>query len=203
MLTIAHRGAMSRGLQNTPEGVRVAVRLGADFVELDIVRRGDGAFHCVHGPGPGSPLSHCLTAIGEGMGLVAHLKGSFPDSDIGRLLTEIPVHLPLERVIFASHRGGVLQRLRAIAPGARLARFGLPPALAALWRRPVWEIALVNQAVLWRGLVRALQARGLTVCASCVWEFRSRAAVEGLGVDGAFVNLSGRGNWGTLANPAT
>ena len=48
---------------------------------------------------------------------------------------------------------------------------------------------MVNQWVLPRPLVQALQRRGYEVIASCVWELRSRQHVRQLGVDGAFVNL--------------
>jgi predicted GNAT family acetyltransferase len=48
---------------------------------------------------------------------------------------------------------------------------------------------MINQLVLTKELVQALQQKGYEVMASCVWEFRNRRNVQELGVDGAFVNL--------------
>lgn len=189
MLLVAHRGSMSRGLQNSPEGIRLAVRRGIEWVELDLICAKDGSFRCVHGLGSGVALEDCLGAFGTSAGVVIHLKGRFPGSDLSRLGKMLANHFPLEKIIFAGHRGDVLQRMGSLFPEATLARFGLLPALRALGRRPCWDIALVNQVVLCRGLVRALQARGIKVFASCVWEVRSRSSVARLEVDGAFLNL--------------
>lgn len=189
MKVIAHRGGMGKGLQNSPEGVRLAVAYGADFVELDLVKDGEGRFCCAHGLGGRSLLGECLAEIGEGMGLIAHLKGRYGDAEMVLLVEEIRRQVAVERVYFASHRERVLERLGVLFPDVRLARFGFFPAVAALWKRPLWKCCMVNHAVLTRWHVRALKRRGLTVFASCVWEVRGRRAVERLGVDGAFVNL--------------
>ena len=74
-------------------------------------------------------------------------------------------------------------------PKVRLARFGLLPALMALWKHQPWDCGMINQVVLTRWLVKTLQQRGYEVFASCVWELRSRRSVQQLGVDGVFVNL--------------
>lgn len=189
MLTIAHRGSMARALQNSPAGIRVALDQGAGAVELDVTIDREGSLVCAHGLGRASALAECLAALEGRSDLIVHLKGAWSGPDLRRLFDEIRVHLPLERVTFAAHRGGVLQRIRSIEPRARLARFGLIPALLALWKRPVWETALINQVVLCRPLVRALRSRGFAVHASCIWEFLPRDSVARLGVDGAFVNL--------------
>jgi len=188
MIRIAHRGSMTRGLQNTPEGIRLALAAGIDWGELDGFRARDGAFRRGHGPGRGSALDDCLAAMDGGAGLIVHVKGPFSDDDLTRLAAILARHIPPLEIVFAGHRGAVLRRLHTLAPGARLGRFGLLPALAALWRPPVWQIALVNQAVLFPALLRALRSRGLAVHASCVWELRSRDAIARLRPDAAFVN---------------
>jgi glycerophosphoryl diester phosphodiesterase len=180
---------MTRALQNTPAGVRVALDHGADLVELDVAAGRDGSFVCVHGFGPGSSVADCLASLEGRAGLIAHLKGHWSEADLRALFETIRSHLPLDQVVFAAHRGSVLHRVRSVAPGARVARFGLFPALAALWKTPAWRIVFVNQIVLCRPFVRALQSRGLAVHASCVWEILPRRLVARLGVDGAFVNL--------------
>ncbi len=190
MKTIAHRGGMGQGMQNTPAGVRLAAQHQADFVELDVVRAAHCGFHCAHhGWNAKSELHDCLAELGANMGLVAHLKGNYAEADLVRLAEYLAPHLPLEKVVFASHRSGVLRRLRQLMPTARVARFGLLPALVGLWQQQPWQCCMINQSVLTRWLVKALQQRGYEVVASCVWELRSRRNVEQLGVDGAFVNL--------------
>ncbi len=178
-------------MQNTPAGVRLAVRHQVDFVELDVVRGALGGFHCAHhGWNSKSELRDCLAELGANMGLVAHLKGNYAEADLLRVAEQLAPHLPLERVVFASHRSAVLRRLRRLMPQVRLARFGLLPAILALWQQQPWQCCMINQVVLTRWLVKALQRRGYEVVASCVWELRSRPSVKLLGVDGAFVNLS-------------
>lgn len=190
MKTIAHRGGMGKGMQNTPAGVRLAAEHQADFVELDVVRGASGGFYCAHLAWNSKfELRDCLAELGAGMGLVAHLKGDYAEADLMRVAEYLAPHLPLEKVVFASHRSGVLRRLRKVMPKARLARFGLLPAIAALWKQQPWDCCMINQVVLSRWLVKALQQRGYEVVASCVWELRSRRSVQRLGVDGAFVNL--------------
>lgn len=190
MKTIAHRGGMGKGMQNTPAGVRLAVLQQADFVELDVARDAHGGFHCAHhGWNSKSELRDCLVELGANMRLIAHLKGNYPEADLVRVAEHLAPYLPLEKVVFASHRSGVLRRLRKLMPNVCLARFGLLPALAALWKQQPWDCCMINQVVLTRWLVKALQQRGYEVVASCVWELRSRRSVRQLGVDGAFVNL--------------
>lgn len=181
---------MAHRTQNAPTGVRLAVQHRVDFVELDVVRGADGRFHCAHHSwSPKAALHDCLGALGAGMGLVAHLKGNYAEADLTRVIEAIAQHLPLAQVVFASHRTAVLRRLHRLMPEARLARFGLLPALAALCRPQPWDCCMINQLVLPRWLVQSLQQRGYEVVASCVWELKSRSTVRLLGVEGAFVNL--------------
>lgn len=176
-------------MQNAPEGVRLATQQQTEFVELDVEKRPCGGFCCAHGLGRAAALGDCLAAVGEKMGLIAHLKGRYKEADLLLLVEEITRHLPLERVVFAAHSSSVLCQLRHLFPNVRLARFGLLPAILALWKPLPWNCCMINQLVLTKGLVQALQQKGYEVMASCVWEFRSRRSVQELGVDGAFVNL--------------
>lgn len=189
MKIIAHRGSMQREMQNSPAGVRLAAQHRADFVELDIARNQDGSFHCAHGLGKPSALRDYLVEIPDEMGLIAHVKGRYEAADLLRLKDAVTRHLPLTRVIFASHRTSVLVELKRVVPEAQLARFGLFPAIAALWKQQPWQYCLINQSVLLKAHVRRLQQRGYAVFASCVWELRNRRSVQRLGADGAFLNL--------------
>jgi len=181
---------MGKGMQNTPAGVRLAVQHQADFVELDIVRAPHGGFHCAHhGWNSKSELRECLAELGPHMCLIAHLKGNYTEADLICVAEYLAPHIHWDKVVFASHRSGVLRRMRQLMPDVRLALFGLLPAMVALWKQQPWQCCMINQSVLTRWLVKALHQRGYEVFASCVWELRSRRSVQELGVDGAFVNL--------------
>jgi glycerophosphoryl diester phosphodiesterase len=47
-LVIAHRGASAAAPENTLPAFEEAARLGADAIELDAKRSGDGAVVCIH-----------------------------------------------------------------------------------------------------------------------------------------------------------
>ncbi len=173
---------MGKGMQNKPAGVCLAVRHQADFVELDVVRAADGGFHCAHhGWNSKSELRDCLAELGSHMSLIAHLKGNYTEADLICVAEYLAPHIHWDKVVFASHRSGVLRRMRQLMPDVRLARFGLLPALVALWKQQPWQCCMINQSVLTRWLVKALQQRGYEVFASCVWELRSRRSVQELG----------------------
>src|SRR4051812_23204962 len=52
VLISAHRcgGAVDRAYDNSPAGVRWAASIGADYVEFDVRRAGDGTLVCSHDP---------------------------------------------------------------------------------------------------------------------------------------------------------
>lgn len=133
MKTIAHRGGMGKGMQNTPAGVRLAAQHQADYVELDVVRATHGEFHCAHfGWNTKCKLRDCLAELGPQMRLIAHLKGNYSEADLICVAEYLAPHIPWEKVVFASHRSGVLRKMRQLMPDVRLARFGLLPAMVAL-----------------------------------------------------------------------
>ncbi|MFC5454049.1 glycerophosphodiester phosphodiesterase [Prosthecobacter fluviatilis] len=203
MKTIAHRGGMARCMQNSPAGVRLAAQHEADYVELDVMRAVEGEFHCAHfGWNTKCELRECLAELGPHMRLIAHLKGDYSEADLICVADYLAEHLPWEKVVLASHRSSVLRRMRQLMPDIRLARFGLLPALAALWKQQPWDCCMINQLVLTRRLVKALKQRGYEVFASCVWELRSRQSVRRLGVDGAFVNLHAEKKKSGESNPS-
>lgn len=138
MKTIAHRGGMEKGMQNSPDGVRLAVRHQADFVELDVVGDARGGLQCAHGWGAKSHLSDCLKALGANMSLIAHLKGGLCR---GR-------HRMLDRGDGIPHslgEGGLrLSQDRRFAAAAEAAARGAAGALRAV---PCPRIAVAAAAV--------------------------------------------------------
>jgi glycerophosphoryl diester phosphodiesterase len=68
---------------NSPAGVRYAAAIGADYVEFDVRRAGDGTLVCSHDPvvdpGDGAGLVELLAAVAEA-GLGAHVDLKGPDA---------------------------------------------------------------------------------------------------------------------------
>ena len=91
MLVLAHRGASAAAPENTPEAFRLADRMGADGVELDVRRGADGRLLVAHDPLPhsleeidalGSPtLAEVLDACGDRMLVNVEIKNSKVDPD--------------------------------------------------------------------------------------------------------------------------
>jgi glycerophosphoryl diester phosphodiesterase len=87
VLISAHRcgGKADPAYDNSPAGVRWAASIGADYVEFDVRRAGDGTLVCSHDPvahaaeAP-SRLADVLAAVAES-GLGAHVDLKGPDVD--------------------------------------------------------------------------------------------------------------------------
>ena len=84
MLVIGHRGASVDAPENTPEAFALADRMGADGVELDVRRVGDGRLLVAHDPLPDSldevdalglpTLADALDACGDRMLVNVEIK---------------------------------------------------------------------------------------------------------------------------------
>ena len=69
MLLIGHRGAAALAPENSLAAIEVAAAHGVDAVELDVLRRGDGALVLAHGP----ELPPEAPELDDGLALVARL----------------------------------------------------------------------------------------------------------------------------------
>jgi glycerophosphoryl diester phosphodiesterase len=110
MLVIAHRGASAAAPENTPDAFRLADRMGADGVELDVRRTPDGRLLVAHDPLPDdlddvdamglATLEEALDACGDRMLVNVEIKNwpDDPDHD--------PTMAIVEPVIDALRRGG-------------------------------------------------------------------------------------------------
>ena len=86
VLVSAHRcgGKVDPAYDNSPAGVRYAAAIGADYVEFDVRRAGDGTLVCSHDPvdrpgrGGRRGLDELLAAVAEA-GLGAHVDLKGPD----------------------------------------------------------------------------------------------------------------------------
>lgn len=89
MLILGHRGASVAARENTPEAFRLADEMGADGVELDVRRAGDGRLLVAHDPLPDAlddrlqlaTLDDVLDACGDRMLVNVEIKNWPADAD--------------------------------------------------------------------------------------------------------------------------
>jgi glycerophosphoryl diester phosphodiesterase len=116
MLVIAHRGASAAAPENTAAAFRLADRMGADGVELDVRRAPDGGLLVAHDPLPNdiaavdamglATLDEALDACGERMLVNVEIKNWPDDSDYD------PTMAIVQPVIDALRRRGAEARHR-------------------------------------------------------------------------------------------
>jgi glycerophosphoryl diester phosphodiesterase len=137
-LVIAHRGAWDPAPQNSIAAFERAAALGADGVELDVRRSGDGRLLVVHdpragvhpvgrlsaeqlrarlAPGQAPELEEVLTALAPHPLLVdVELK---EDGYVAETMALLARHLTPERYVVTSFLDAVLPQVRAAAPEIR------------------------------------------------------------------------------------
>jgi glycerophosphoryl diester phosphodiesterase len=221
-LVIAHRGASGQLAENTLPAYELAVEQGADMIEIDLRRTQDGALVVAHDEelsGLGGKGEIAAATLAEVRALDAGGGERVPTLDevLDRLGERIPFNLELkrgsramyegleraaldavrergllERTLFSSFFDPVLERLRALAPEARLARLFSPRDP----ERPLERARAVKAEAInpWRGLARpelieAAHAEGLAVYVFTVDEEEEMRSLLDLGVDGIFTNF--------------
>ncbi|MDE0653364.1 MAG: glycerophosphodiester phosphodiesterase [bacterium] len=136
-LVVGHRGASTGVRQNTAEAFRLARRLGADWVELDVRRTVDGvlvAHHDAHLsdgrliahtsldelPDGIPSLAEALEAC-EGMGVLAEIKNDPNEADYDRENTIatavaglVSAYRPYDEVMISSFNTATVERIRQV-----------------------------------------------------------------------------------------
>lgn len=137
-LVIAHRGAWDPAPQNSLAAFERAIKLGADGVELDVRRSGDGRLVIVHdarvgvspvsrlsaaqlrerlAPGQAPELEDVLSALASHRTLVdIELK---EDGYVAETMAAVARHLTPDRYVVTSFLDPVLPQVRAAVPRAR------------------------------------------------------------------------------------
>jgi len=222
---IAHRGASAHRPENTRPAFALAVEQRADMIETDLHRTKDGEIVLVHDAelahlgaegevadrtlaelrtldaGGGEPvptLDETLDAFGARIAWNLEFKKplrGFYDGLEEAALDAVLARGLLETTLFSSFYDPVLERLRALSPGARIAllvsrRF---PAGAVQRARALGAEAInPEDAVTTAALVQEAHAAGLAVYPFTVDpEVEMRRYLE-MGVDGLFTNHPAR-----------
>ncbi len=218
MLIIAHRGGPQDAPESTLAAYRHALALGVDGVELDVQRTRDGALVVMHdervdrttnghgalrdltladvraldaGQGERVPLFEEVLALAQAAGawLLAELKSPhlYPGLEAD-VLAAVASAGYLDRTLFMSFDWAALDRLRALAPAARLG------ALYGLWQFdlrapervdyvcPMAEMMLLAPGRLRQAQQRARPAFAWTFVLDQRWVFRALRRAGAFGV---------------------
>ena len=212
MRLIGHRGAAALAPENSLAAIEAGAEHGADTVELDVLRRADGALVIAHGPAlpPDAPLLADALALAAGLGVDVQLDVKIRGLEAG-CVAAIRAQGLIGRSFVSSYAAPILGAFRELEPGLpraftypedrhnmtgrRLLRPAVRPGLAALravlpLRLPRWlraveaHAATLNWAVVTPAVVAACHAAGAAVY---VWTVNDRVLARNLvenGVDG-------------------
>lgn len=211
-LAIAHRGDPYAFRENTLEALAAAEAAGADMVELDLRRTGDGAIAVVHDRTleriwglPRAVAELTLDQVrlcGDGdcripslpdvlAASAGELMLDFVDEDVVEpALDAVAAADALERMLFAGGNVAGHRRLRALAPAARIAltwTASEPPPEALLDELQV-EYLNPEWPLVSAELVARMHARGTAVSTWTVDDPAQMGRLLDLGVDAVITN---------------
>jgi glycerophosphoryl diester phosphodiesterase len=216
LLRIGHRGAAALAAENTIEALALALELGFDLVELDVLEL-EGALVLAHSeleiPAELATLDEALDFLaGRACGIQLDLKALDTEPQIAEALRR---HDLLDRSVVSSFRPASLRALHRLEPGLRLGltypedRYGVGrrrllaplvgPALAAMRTALAIRIgtmlaaskasaAMLHWQVVSRGVVERCHALGAPVLAWTVDSAERVRRLDALGVDGVIAD---------------
>ena len=205
VVRVGHRGAAALAPENSLAAIEAAALHGVDAVELDVLRRGDGALVFAHGPEPPpqAPLVDDGLELAASLGLAVQLDVKVRGLEVGVVEALRRAGL-LERSFVSSFSLRILGDFAAAAPalprsftypedrlgltGRRLLRPAVAPGLAALRallprRLPRWlravdaSAATLNWAVVTPEAVAVCHGLGAAIY---VWTVNDPALVRTL-----------------------
>ncbi len=182
LLRVGHRGAAALAPENTIAALALAVQLGCDLVEFDVLEL-DGKLVLAHSaaelPAAPAPLDEALAFLARSeAGAHVDLKSPGSEAAVAEALRR---HGLVERAVVSTFRPESLRALHAVEPGLRLGltypedRHGLSRQRAL---GPVVDLGLAAmRIVLARRIGRMLAAADATA-AMLHWQVVNRAVVE-------------------------
>jgi glycerophosphoryl diester phosphodiesterase len=182
LLRVGHRGAAALAPENTIAALALAVELGCDLVEFDVLEL-DGKLVLAHSaaelPAALAPLDEALAFLARSeAGAHVDLKSPGSEAAVAEALRR---HGLVERAVVSTFRPASLRALHAVEPGLRLGltypedRHGLSRQRAL---GPVVDLGLAAmRIVLARRIGRMLAAADATA-AMLHWQVVNRAVVE-------------------------
>jgi glycerophosphoryl diester phosphodiesterase len=190
-LSIGHRGAAALARENSLAAIEAAALNGADGVEVDVLRAGDGRVVLAHGPeiAPDAPPLADGLALAASLGLFAQLdvKRGGVAAEVARAVAEAGL---AERSFVSSFSPAILAEFRAAAPGLPRS-FTYPEDRYGVTGRPVLRPFVGPALATMRtALPRRLGAwlrRSDAVALTLNWSVVTSAAIDGAHALGAAV----------------
>jgi glycerophosphoryl diester phosphodiesterase len=189
-LVIAHRGASAERPENTIAAFERAIELGADFVELDVHARRDGALVVTHDPPRAQAaypaLEEALACCRGRIGLMVELKTPYRYRRHDALARTLD--LLDSGDVFVCFEPGAIRTARRLRPQLRTIQHVrvVPVRLAAAWR--CWAVGFDDRRVSPRSVRRA-QALGLATTVYTVNDPHRMVELARLGVTGIFTDV--------------
>jgi len=212
-LRIGHRGAAALAPENTIASLALALELGCDLVEFDVLDL-DGSLVLAHSPAelPGdvATLDEALAFLaGTEAGVQVDLKAPGAEPEVVESLRR---HGLVERAVVSTFRPGSLRALAALEPelcrgltypedrfgvsrftlvarsGLAAMRSVLPRRIARMLSAASANAAMLHWQVVTRAVVERCRALGAPVFAWTVPEVEAVRRLEDLGVDGLIVD---------------
>jgi glycerophosphoryl diester phosphodiesterase len=212
-LRIGHRGAAALAPENTIASLSLALELGCDLVEVDVLEH-DGALVLAHSP---AEVPTDIATLDEALGFLAgteagvqlDLKAAAAEP---RLVQALRRHGLVERTVVSTFRPASLRALASLEPdlcraltypedrfGVRRLRPLVGPGLAmmrAVLARRIGrmlagaraQVAMLNSLVVSRAVVERCHALGAVVFAWTVLDRGEAQRLDELGVDGLIVD---------------
>jgi glycerophosphoryl diester phosphodiesterase len=208
-LVIGHRGAAALAPENTLESFALALELGADGIEFDVVPTPDGlgVAHDLNAPDP-APLDETLDFLGSsGTILQVDLKAYGQEAE---LLDALRRHDVLDRTLVSSFHLRSLRTLAHLDPsiprsftypedklglarhsaltfvirgGLHVMRHTLPRRIGGMLTRAQVSALTLIYTVVTEEIVEACHARGVAVWAWTVNDRETAARLEAMGTD--------------------
>ena len=205
-LVIAHRGASIDAPENSLAAFELAVALGVDLVELDVVP----GLVVSHDPGGDGPALAEVLALLAAHGVGAHVDVKAPGYEQG-VVEAIDAAGLRGRALVSTALGGVSRRVRAVAPdlpvaigyprdrygasrltwptvltaaGAAALRAAVPVRIPVLLAATGANVLALHHTLCSRAAVAAAHRRGAPVLAWTANDPERIAHLDALGVDG-------------------
>jgi glycerophosphoryl diester phosphodiesterase len=216
VVRVGHRGAAALAAENSLAAIQAAAGAGVDAVELDVMRREDGALVLAHGPvvPSGAPTLDEALALVARLGLAVQLdvKEDGTEAQVGDslrahdllgrcfvssfslpVLRAFAVTLPAvpRSFTYPEDRLGASERqlLRPAVPAAlALLRALLPRRLPGLLARAGAQAATLNWGVVTPAAIAACHAAGAAVYVWTVTDAGLATSLVESGIDGIIVD---------------
>ena len=216
LLRVGHRGAAALAPENSLASLELAVALGCDLVELDVIQL-DGRLVLAHSTAEATadpaPLDDALALLAQS-DAGAHVDLKMPGTE-GATAEALRRHGLVERAVVSSFRPASLRALRAQEPGLRLGltypndrydlrrhrllgpfltaglaamRTVLPARIGRMLGSAQATAGMLNHRVVSRAAVERCHALGVPVLAWAVETGDEVRRLDELGVDGVIAD---------------